>query len=100
MSSIVSRSPSFRNQSKDSRWMSMRLGRSRTCLRRENEWRARGAVTVLAKENSLPYWLYNEELQRKNKQWGGAEKGVLGGRPDVGATPHDSGGVPPAASVR
>ena len=22
------------------------------------------------------------------------------GRPDVGATPHDSGGVPPAASVR
>src|SRR5262245_52596470 len=50
MSSIVSRSPSFRNQSKDSRWMSIRLGRSRTCLRREKDLRARGAVTVWAKE--------------------------------------------------
>src|SRR2546421_12989932 len=50
MSSMVSRRPSLRNQSKDSRWMSIRLGRSRTCLRREKDLRAAGAVTVWAKE--------------------------------------------------
>src|SRR5438477_6931841 len=93
MSSIVSRRPSVRNQSKDSRWISIRLGRSRTCLRRENDLRARGAVTVLAKKNSLPYWLRNE---------GEAEKRACESRwcPDVGATLHDSGGCPPAASTR
>src|ERR1700748_1162294 len=79
MSSIVSRRPSLRNQSKDSRWMSMRLGRSRTCLRRENEWRARGDVPVLAKENRLPYWLYMR---------GGAEKRACkGGRFRTSAQP-------------
>src|SRR6184192_1447605 len=52
MSSMVSLSPSFRNQSNDSRWMSIRLGRSRTCLRRENDLRARGAVTELAKKKA------------------------------------------------
>src|SRR6266536_2532883 len=56
MSSIVSRRPSFRNQSKEAFWMSIRLGRSRTCLRREKLLRARGAATVVVKfEISLPY---------------------------------------------
>src|SRR5579864_4820578 len=45
--------------------MSIRLGRSRTCLRRENDLRARGAVTVWAKENSLPYVLWMRANGRK-----------------------------------
>src|SRR5215207_5732605 len=49
MSSIVSRRPSSRNQSKLAFWMSIRLGRSRTCLRREKFLRARGAVTRVVK---------------------------------------------------
>ena len=35
-------------------WMSIRLGRSRTCLRRENVLRALGAATLLVKWNFLP----------------------------------------------
>ena len=53
MSSIVSRSPSSRNHWNEAFWMSIRLGRSRTCFRRENVLRARGATAVLLK-NSLP----------------------------------------------
>src|SRR4029450_5808607 len=49
MSSIVSRRPSSRNQSKLAFWMSIRLGRSRTCFRREKFLRARGAVTRVVK---------------------------------------------------
>src|SRR5919198_2527742 len=45
MSSIVSRRPSSRNHRKEAFWMSIRLGRSRTCLRREKLLRARGAAT-------------------------------------------------------
>src|ERR671911_1626564 len=47
MSSIVSRRPSCMNQWKDAFWMSIRLGRSRTCFRREKLLRARGAATPL-----------------------------------------------------
>src|SRR5215211_3201087 len=47
MSSIVSRRPSSMNQWKDTFWMSIRLGRSRTCFRREKLLRARGAATPL-----------------------------------------------------
>src|SRR5574338_1259734 len=54
MSSIVSRRPSARNHWNEAFWMSIRLGRSRTCFRRENVLRARGATAVLLK-NSLPY---------------------------------------------
>src|ERR1700723_3000087 len=53
------------NHANDSRWMSIRLGRSRTCLRRENDLRARGAVTVWAKENSLPYVLWDEDGRKR-----------------------------------
>src|ERR687892_324903 len=54
MSSIVSRRPSCMNQSKDAFWMSMRLGRSRTCFRREKLLRARGATATLLKCDCLP----------------------------------------------
>src|ERR671938_362417 len=94
MSSIVSRRPSLRNQSKDSRWMSIRLGRSRTCLRREKEFRARGAVTVFANDNSLPYWLWNEGRRKKGEQKSDAY--VRTRR----RTPHDTEGSPRAASTR
>src|SRR5918992_3810232 len=47
MSFIVSRRPSSMNQWKDAFWMSIRLGRSRTCFRREKLLRARGAATPL-----------------------------------------------------
>src|SRR3954452_9557599 len=49
MSSIVSRSPpdsGSTSQSKDRRWMSIRLGTSRTLFRRAKERRARGATTL------------------------------------------------------
>src|ERR1041384_663878 len=55
MSSIVSRRPSFRNQSNDAFWMSIRFGSSRTCLTREKDVRARGAATLAVKRYSLPY---------------------------------------------
>src|SRR5918912_695376 len=54
MSSIVSRRPSFRNQSNEAFWMSIRFGRSRTCFRREKLFRARGAATLLVKWRCLP----------------------------------------------
>src|SRR5207237_10366781 len=54
MSSIVSRRPSSRNQENEAFWMSIRLGRSRTCFRREKLVRARGAATLLVKCGSLP----------------------------------------------
>src|SRR5919205_3400149 len=95
MSSIVSRSPSRRNQSKDSRWMSIRLGRSRTCLRREKDLRARGAVTVLAKKNSLPYWLWNEGRSRRKGQ---ESVQTAGGVRTRRRTPYVTEGDPPAAT--
>src|ERR1044072_7530035 len=54
MSSIVSRRPSFRNHSNDAFWISIRLGRSRTCFRREKLVRARGATVVLLKMRQPP----------------------------------------------
>src|SRR2546423_15080648 len=56
MSLIVSRRPPSRNHSNDAFWMSIRFGRSRTCLRREKVFRARGAaarVLVNGEEASL-----------------------------------------------
>src|ERR1051326_1524787 len=55
MSSIVSRRPSSRNHWNEAFWMSIRLGRSRTCSRREKDLRARGEATFVVKENSLPW---------------------------------------------
>src|SRR5215217_4268025 len=52
MSSIVSRRPSSRNQRNDAVWMSIRLGRSRTCFRREKLLRARGAATPLLNDEA------------------------------------------------
>src|ERR671935_1948414 len=77
MSSIVSRRPSLRNHSKEAFWMSMRFGRSSTCLRREKLLRARGAETMVVKfEISLPY-------------------GSMGGtRGNVGGTAQHSGTGP------
>src|SRR3954447_4492341 len=62
MSSIVSRRPSSRNHLKEAFWMSIRLGRSRTCLRREKVLRARGAAVVLLKMRSLP-WNYGVRVR-------------------------------------
>src|SRR5580765_4906573 len=59
MSAMVSRRPSFLNQSNDAFWMSIRFGSSRTSLMREKEVRARGAATLAVKRYSLPY--YSEE---------------------------------------
>src|SRR5215203_2170306 len=55
MSLIVSCRPSFRNHWNEAFWMSIRLGRTRTCLRREKLVRARGAATMVVKRCSLPY---------------------------------------------
>src|SRR3954467_14377641 len=84
MSSIVSRRPSFRNQSKDSRWMSIRLGRSRTCLRREKDLRARGAVTVWAKEIQPPLEATENEGGAKNQVAGRAKWCYVGELPSIG----------------
>src|SRR5438309_6219622 len=54
MSSIVSRRPSSRNHRNEAFWMSMRLGRSRTCLRREKLERALGAATLVVNEVQPP----------------------------------------------
>src|SRR5437879_12412886 len=71
MSSIVSRRPSLRNQPNEAFWMSIRWGRSRTCFRRENDLRARGAATVAVKRYSLP-------LRRNENQkiWTGEDGGT------------------------
>src|SRR4051794_41944964 len=56
MSLMVSRRPPSRNHSNDAFWMAIRFGRSRTCLRREKVFRARGAaarVLVNGEEASL-----------------------------------------------
>src|SRR5215469_4274581 len=52
MSSIVSRRPSSRNHWNEAFWMSMRLGRSRTCSILEKDLRARGEATVVVKETA------------------------------------------------
>src|SRR5579864_1089913 len=52
MSSIVSRRPSSRNHWNEAFWMSMRLGRSRTCSILEKDLRARGEATVVVKEEA------------------------------------------------
>src|SRR5688500_15984299 len=86
MSAIVSRRPSFLNHSNEAFWMSIRLGRSRTCFRREKLLRARGATAVLLKLLQPPLWL------RAKSECGQSETA------DVGATPKGSESGPPAAS--
>src|SRR5215216_2192303 len=61
MSSIVSRRPSSRNHWNDAFWMSIRLGRSRTCFRREKLLRARGAATPLVN--------YEASLENGSERW-------------------------------
>src|SRR6266540_5107408 len=67
MSRIVSSRPSSRNHWKDAFWMSIRLGRSRTCLRREKLVRARGAATLVVKRYSLPYSERENADRRRRK---------------------------------
>src|ERR1022692_1468629 len=52
MSSMVSRRPSSRNHLNEDFWISIRLGRSSTCSRRENDLRARGDATLVVKEKA------------------------------------------------
>ena len=53
MSSIVSRRPSLMNHSNEERWMSMRLGTSRTFSSLEKVWRTRAAGRVLKSRGLL-----------------------------------------------
>src|SRR6187551_2730427 len=92
MSSIVSRSPSSRNHWNEAFWMSIRLGRSRTCFRREKLLRARGATAVLLKVGTAS--LYGEQrCQRAERGTDGVE------RRNFGATSQGSGKRPLTASV-
>src|SRR5262245_54197622 len=68
MSSIVSLRPSFRNQSNDAFWMSIRFGSSRTSLMREKDVRARGAATLAVKRYSLPYYSEESEISDRRKR--------------------------------
>src|SRR5262245_55808578 len=70
MSSMVSRSPSLRNQSNDAFWMSIRCGSSRTCFTREKEVRARGAATLVVKRYSLPQNGETDEKSRTGENGG------------------------------
>src|SRR4029453_1664433 len=81
MSSIVSRRPSSRNHWNEAFWMSIRLGRSRTCLRRENVLRALGAATLLVKWNFLPWKCL---LLRRSGEKGGREPFMIPNTPAPG----------------
>src|SRR5437763_15093661 len=74
MSSIVSRRPSSRNHSNEAFWMSIRLGRSRTCLRREKLLRARGAATRVVKSGCLPYGYEVDVEMRTGERRRGTDK--------------------------
>src|SRR5579872_3422614 len=63
MSSIVSRRPSSRNHWNEAFWMSIRLGRSSTCSRRENDLRARGEATFVVKEKASLGDVRNQRIQ-------------------------------------
>src|ERR1700745_4113709 len=80
MSSMVSRRPSSRNHWNDAFWMSIRLGRSRTCLRREKLLRARGAATRVVKSGCLPYgYEVNVEMRTGERRRGTAKYSERGG---------------------
>src|ERR671925_652882 len=69
MSSIVSRRPSSMNHRNEAFWMSIRLGRSRTCFRREKLLRGRGATTPLLNyeaslENGVGMWNCRRTVER------------------------------------
>src|ERR1041384_275119 len=68
MSEIVSRKPSFLNQSNDAFWMSIRFGSSRTSLMREKDVRARGAATLAVKRYGLPYCSEESEISDRRKR--------------------------------
>src|SRR6266550_5717986 len=81
MSSIVSRRPSSRNHWNEAFWMSIRLGRSRTCLRREKLLRARGAATRVVKSGCLPYgYEVDVEMRTGERRRGTAKYSERGGR--------------------
>src|SRR5215210_5116431 len=104
MSAIVSRRPSFLNHSNEAFWMSIRLGRSRTCFRREKLLRARGATAVLLKVGTAS--LYG--VQRITAGRGvdvqiwtcGSCRVGRGNRQNGGATSQNSGNRPLTASER
>src|SRR5438094_4989568 len=73
MSSIVSLRPSSRNHWNEAFWMSIRLGRSRTCSRREKDVRARGEATVVVKKSSLP-WDVRNQAEIGEQERGRAER--------------------------
>src|ERR1043166_4042948 len=74
MSSIVSLRPSSRNHWNEAFWMSIRLGRSSTCLRREKLLRARGAATRVVKSGCLPYGYEGEWEMRTGESRRGTAK--------------------------
>src|SRR5918999_3660050 len=73
MSPIVSRRPSSMNHWKDAFWMSIRLGRSRTCFRCEKLLRARGATTPLLN--------YEASLGNGLERWKNVQADVAGRNP-------------------
>src|SRR5919204_1058816 len=80
MSSIVSRSPSSMNHWKEAFWMSIRLGRSSTCFRREKLLRVRGAATRVVKSGCLPYGYEGEWEMRTGESRRGTAKYTQRGR--------------------
>src|SRR5205814_3834456 len=88
MSSIVSRRPSSRNHWNEAFWMSIRLGRSSTCSRRENDLRARGEATFVVKEKASLGDVRNQRIQA----CGNADER------NVGATRQGTGDDPFTAS--
>src|SRR5437764_14871453 len=61
--------------------MSIRLGRSRTCLRREKLLRARGAATRVVKSGCLPYgYEVDVEVRAGERRRGTAKYSERGGR--------------------
>src|SRR5918992_153472 len=100
MSSIVSRRPSSMNHWKDAFWMSMRLGRSRTCFRREKLLRARGATATLLKCDSLPLTAFLLRAGCYGVWYCGGCSCVQGWTIDLGGTAKDSARAHSTATAR
>src|SRR5918992_4867792 len=95
MSRMVSFRPSDLNQSNETFWMSIRLGRSRTCFKREKLFRARGAATLVVKRYSLPQnWRFAKMDRRKRRDVGatlkGSERGVSSARAGLRRPPRNA----------
>src|SRR4051812_48543037 len=93
MSLIVSRRPSSRNHWNEAFWMSIRLGRSRTCGRREKDLRARGEATLVVKKSGLPVDERDQANSGVQTDVRRAPDGL-----DVGATSQDTESGAPTAS--